>query len=236
MCYGVPTWTIIFCILFDALSPAAAFTLLGRRRHPGAPHFLLQVSSEFRALYSWSNLLIVTFLSSAIYALGLYACAKTFLPTFIVTWFYPVITLEPVYQAQSLALAVYFVPLGWAARTVLFSRSAFGRNPLVFSPGLPYRNYSFFDFLQLKPWIRSIRGRELLKRTLAVFLITGVGNTLRATHALDGSTVQGAAGWAAMWAVTGLLVNTVQIWIGSAAWIREENSVGFETIELLKSA
>jgi hypothetical protein len=39
-----------------------------------------------------------------------------------------------------------------------------------------------------------------------------------------------------MWAVTGLLVNTVQIWIGSAAWIREENSVGFETIELLKSA
>jgi hypothetical protein len=222
MCYGVSGWTVIFYVLFDTLSPAAAFALLGRRRHPGTPHFLLQVSSEFRALHSWSNLLIVTFLSSAIYALGLYACAKTFLPTFIVTWFYPVITLEPVYDAQSLALAMYFAPLGWAARTVLFSRSAFGRNPLVWSPGLPYGSYLFVDFVQLKPWIRSDRGRELLKRTLAVFLITGVGNTLRTTHALEGSTVQGAAGWAAIWGVTGLLVNAVLIWVGSAAWINEK--------------
>ena len=220
--YEISFTTVVISLLIDGASPAIAFALLGRRRERKSPSHLLKISPEFYAVDNLTNTSLVILLSSTVYALGLYLSAVTFLPSFVVSHFDYIITLIPVYNLQGQTglptLTALFIPLGWAARTVLFSKSAFGKAPISIAVDDQFQNPSASRFLQLDFWIRTTRGMELLKRTAAVFLITIVGNTLRTTSALQGSTLEGAVGWASIWAFTGLFANLLLIWVGSAAY------------------
>ena len=152
---------------------------------------------------------------AAIYSALIYASFATWLPVHIVTYFDGVRNLERAHAAQLPTIIASFFPLGWAARSFLFSpsttaspgtaeavRSAF--NPVTATLTETVR-YNFWGWT--KGW------KVLIQRVLVLASVTGVATWVKVWGSLEGSEAYGAFGWASLWSTATIVVGLVLGWI-----------------------
>ena len=154
-------------------------------------------------------------LATTIFAVLLELCFETFLPTFLITHFEQIRTLEPAHRgsAQLPILLVSLLPAGLACRSFLFAPST----------SAPAKEITELDTVRgglvehvrwnLWGWYTS-RQKELISRAALLATLMSAETLVQCTGALQGVELQGAAGYAAIWVFGVTVVSGVLDWVG----------------------
>jgi hypothetical protein len=215
--YQITPSVLLVDLLAGIVSAAAPFAVL--RSIAPAHH-----PSDKSTKYAVRNRPILTdpyttaftsILAATIFAVLLELCFETFLPTFLISHFEQIRTLEPAHRgsAQLPILLVALLPTGIACRSFLFAPST----------SAPAKEVTELDTVRgglvehvrwnLWGWYTS-RQKELISRaTLLATLITAE-TLVQCTGALQGVELQGAAGYSAVWVLGVAVVAGVLDWVG----------------------
>jgi len=163
-------------------------------------------------------------LGAAIYALTLYIAYQTYLPAYLVTHFEGLKTFETMYASQMPMLVLYFLPVGWAAYSFLFSPSLGTHRNLgdIASESFNPASATLGETLKWNMWGWDKRTKVLVARTVALVLAAGYQTTIKTWLTIEGAEPWGAAGWAGVWASAALATGAVYGWVGSAGERVEE--------------
>ena len=165
-------------------------------------------------------------LGAALYALVIYSLLYTWLPTYLVSNFDGVRTLEFAHNATVPGLLVYFIPLGLAAAQFLFTPAIGSQsNPGLTDPDIfPEKTdfdpetATFSDTLAFNLGFEGgfTKRAEVLAKRSAVLIVTATANTFaRTLLTVDGTEPWGAAGWAGAWAVAALSTSVAYGFVGN---------------------
>jgi hypothetical protein len=213
--YGISALTSSIYLSLDVFSAALPFYLL-RRRLPS--HSATSTTLPNQNIIRDSVIfLLTTIFSASIYSAFIYTSFKTWLPVHIVTYFDNIQSLDAAHDAQLPTLLLTFFPLGWAARTFLFSPSTSARKNLgdmVASSFNPH-TATLMDTIKHNLWNYSKGTKVVIKRSLILAAMVGLTTWLRVWKTIEGSEGVGAAGWAGLWAVASLVNGAALRWVGN---------------------
>jgi hypothetical protein len=213
--YGISALTSGIYLFLDVLSAALPFYLL-RRRLPS--HTAKGVSVPNQSILRDSIIFLYTTIFSAlIYSTLIYTSFKTWLPVHIVTYFDNVKSLSAAHEAQFPLLLLTFFPLGWAARTFLFSPSTAARANLgdMVATSFNPHTATLSDTVKHNFWNFNKGTKVVIKRSLILSAMVGLTTWLRVWKTVEGSEGLGAAGWAGLWAVASLVNGAALRWVGN---------------------
>ena len=198
------------------------------------PFWLLRPISPYHMIHTPKNraanpLVIDDFgiqISTSILAAGIYAavllgCYLTWLPEYLAIHFDGIRDLSAIYDPTFLTMAFSFVPLGYAAKTFLFTPSMAQKadeaekevkDDTKEFDGATATLEETLVHNHLLP--RSKRVRTLAKRTAALMTVSSVHTFIHTYGALDGAESIGAAGWSSVWALAALLIGVAFAVIG----------------------
>lgn len=154
-------------------------------------------------------------LAATIFAVLLELCFETFLPTFLISNFEQIRTLEPAHRgsAQLPILLVALLPAGVACRYFLFAPSTSA--PATEVTELDTRTASLVDHIKWNLWgWYTSRQKELITRAIMLGILMFAETMVQCIGALQGVELQGAAGYAGLWATGVAVVATVLDWVG----------------------
>ncbi|RMY92996.1 hypothetical protein D0862_09339 [Hortaea werneckii] len=165
---------------------------------------------------------------SAIYAVTVYSSLYTWLPVYMITRFDEVRSLQSAHDASVWMLLAILLPIGWATTQFLFTPAVGQRgNPGLTDPDIHPEFAEEFNAetatlgetvaynLGFGKQGFSKRAEVVAKRT-AVLIGCSVINTVeRTVMSVAGTDVAGAAGWASVWGVAGMLTAVAYAWVGN---------------------
>jgi hypothetical protein len=213
--YGVSALTSSVYLSLDVLGAALPFYML-RRRLPS--HTAKAATLPNRNILRDSVIfLLTTIFSASIYSAFVYASFKTWLPVHIITFFDNVKSLDAAHDAQLPTLLLTFFPLGWAARTFLFSPSTAARMDLgdMVATSFNPHTATLSDTVKHNFWNYSKGTKVVIKRSVILATMVGLTTWLRVWKTVEGSEGLGAAGWAGLWAVASLVNGAALRWVGN---------------------
>lgn len=207
--YDISPTTILTSLVIDALTTYVPFRLL-------RPLSLAHASSTSSKSVAVPNRDIVTdlpiqtltaILAAGIYSVTLYTAYASFLPVALVTYFDNIVSIEAAHTATPITLLPLALALGLAARSFIFTPAT------ASSPSLADAKASAFNpatatlaqTFEHNVWNSSPRTRIVIKRTATLMLASGVNTFLHAYVTLEGVEAPGAAAYASVWVVAGLI-------------------------------
>lgn len=212
--YNISPATSFTYLAIDIIALAAPFRLL-RPKAPAhnaaapasaVPNKSVINDSSIRAL--------TTLLPAAIYGVVIYGSFALWLTAFLAPRFTGLKTFENAHNVVLPALITYAIPLGWSARTFLFSPSTAARPNLanIRQAGFNPETATLGETFAHNIWGWNLRTKVLIKRTAILMLMQGLNCWLRIFVTVEGSEGIGAAGWAAMWITATALVGFSYQW------------------------
>jgi len=154
-------------------------------------------------------------LAATILAVLLELGFETFLPTFLISNFEHIRTLEPAHHgsAQLPILLITLLPAGVACRSFLFAPSTSA--PTGEMVELDTRTAGLLAHVQWNVWgWYSSRQKELIGRATVLAALMAAETMVQCTGALDGVDLPGAAGYAGVWVFGVAVVTAVLDWVG----------------------
>ena len=214
--YSIRPSTCLWSIFTDILAASIPFALLrpalpahAKNPPPGS------VADRF-LIHDMPTKLITAALGAALHGVLLFASYRTWMPSHLVSNFYPLATIDAA-KAPNINVFVFnLLPLGIAMRTFLFT-------PALATPA-DERDHTLPDFDPASAtlsetfaytfWGWSARTRELIKRAAIVAGVTFMYTFVQLTFTVRGVEPAGAAGWAGFWSIAGLATAAVYGWVG----------------------
>lgn len=212
--YDLSLRTAIVSLTVETLGAAIPFSLLRRR---ALSHVKSINKPNAVILGSWELALWTSTLASAVYGLVVYVSARSWLPMHLILHFDGIRSLEQAYNVVQFNLLAIFIPLGWAARSFLFSPSAVaagqgrGLNAIrksVFNPATA----TLAETLEHNVWGYRPGWKVLFRRIAIGSTVVGLSSWIRLWATVEGTEPYGAAGWGAMWSAATVLVGLTLGW------------------------
>ncbi|TKX18838.1 hypothetical protein C1H76_9099 [Elsinoe australis] len=194
--YSISPVSVLLSLTIDVFSTTLPFFLLRTLNSYNDSHHPNQ------ALTTSSTKLYISTFCTVIYAAILYASLQTFLPSYIISTFDSIRSLEAAHAASLPILLTACLPLGNAAKDFLFTPSTFNAKSGVeieFDPKTATLGETFAYNMGLSGWGK--REDVLVGRTTLLVLLT-VGNGLaKIWGTIEGAEIGGAIGWGTVFAV-----------------------------------
>ncbi|KAF2805069.1 uncharacterized protein BDZ99DRAFT_501954 [Mytilinidion resinicola] len=226
--YLVPLPTLLVRLGVDSLSVVLPTKLLRPRSALHNRRAPKTAVPNRDIIHSPTAVFTTAFLGATAYAFTLYAALQSGLTTFLVSHF-TVATLEPAHAATLQLLIATMLPVGWAAQSFLFTPS-FGAQPsagdaadAAFNPATA----TLAQTVRHNVWGWSKRTKVLVQQTAVLAALTG-SHTTRMAWANEGTDLVGAAGYAGVWVLAGLLAGGLFGWVGD---VGETKAVKVEEVE-----
>lgn len=214
--YSIAPSTLLSTTLSSILSAATPYYFL-RPLSPShtpstAPKSALRNRPILTDLYTT---LFTSLLSSAIFAVLLEASFATFLPEFLISHFTGLRTIEAAHLGPSglPTLLLALLPAGVAAQEYIFAPST--ATPRAGAEDFDAVTASFAAHVYHNAWgWYSARQKELITRTTLLTALIVAQTVLHVGGTIHGVDLQGAAGYAGIWASGVVLVGVVLDWVG----------------------
>jgi len=202
-------------LVIDLLASTLPFYLLRRLNPHNAPSSNPTVSSQLTT--NTPIKIYVTLFAAAIYAVVVYTSLYTWLPVYLVTNFSGLPTLQRVHDATLPLILAMTLPLGFAAKDLLFTPSVYyarnaGLNKPVFNPETATLGETLAWNIGLSGW--GIREDVLASRTALLLLMTFLVSYVKVYGTVQGAEMYGALGWGGVFASAGLLTGVGFAWVG----------------------
>ncbi|KKY16799.1 hypothetical protein UCRPC4_g05756 [Phaeomoniella chlamydospora] len=219
--YSVRPTTLIVSTAINVLSTTLPFSLL-RPNHPihsfSATKQKLIPRLTRSIISDPATTLSTSLLAATIVAVVLEFSFATRLPTFLITHFPGLRTLEPAHKGAAglPLLLVHLIPLGFAAREFLFVPSAAALpKPIdkayTFDPKTATLGQTIWH--NVWGWY-SGREKALIRRTILAVGLTSVETAVQIWATVKGAEVEGALGYAGVWGLALAIVGAVFAWVG----------------------
>ncbi|EXJ70170.1 uncharacterized protein A1O5_06238 [Cladophialophora psammophila CBS 110553] len=163
-------------------------------------------------------------LAAAIFAVLLEASFATFLPTWLIVYFTGLRTLEPAHlgPAGLPTLLLALIPAGWACMEFLFAPStavagvpASATTVAIKAPAFDPATATFREHVYHNAWgWYSARQKELIGRTALLTGLMFAETVLTLWGTVEGVEVEGALGYAGVWALGCVVTGAVLDWVG----------------------
>jgi hypothetical protein len=224
--YEISTTTLVTSLAIDGLSAFLPFHLLRPVAPAHAPQLhhknaitnrlilddpVIQAATSLGAACFYAAVLLISFRSSTLTVL-------------LAEHFDGLRTLRPAHELPFLTLLLTFIPLGFAARILLFVPST-GTKPdeadarrKHFKPATA----SFQETLAWNVWGWTARERELIKRTAVLAGLTLVFVSCQTAGTIKGTDWAGATEWGSIWAAAAVGCGALFWWVEKA----EESKTG----------
>jgi hypothetical protein len=225
--YNISAQTATLSLIINVLSISIPTRLL-RRRSP--THDAAAPASAVPNRFIMRDLptrIATSVLAAAIYGVILYGSQRSWLPVFLVTHFDGLRSLQKAHEAIFPLLIATMIPVGWAAREFLFlpALAARGeedairelerrgkRNPSKeFDPATA----SLSETLWWNFWGWKLHQKVLINRTAVLLVFSGLNVWMQTFVAVEGSDIIGAAGWASLWAIAGMINAEAFSWVSN---------------------
>ena len=214
--YGIRPTTILSNISIDMLSVYVPLYFLRAKSVTHDPSAPKSAVSNRSIINDFLVQLYTSLLATLIYGLVLYVSLKSWLPTYLITHFDGVKSLQAAHEAAYIFVAFGALPLGFAAKSFIFTPAmackpdtSDARNA-AFNPVTA----TFWETVKYNVWGHSKRTRTLIKRTATLIAFTGLYIWLQVYYVVEGAEFFGAAGWAAVWAVAATITGFAFWWVG----------------------
>jgi hypothetical protein len=145
----------------------------------------------------------------------------TFLPTFLMTEFTGLPNLEAAHAGAAglPTLLVSLLPAGWACMEFLFAPSTAATQQLATAPSVTTQfdtvTSGFWQHAYWNAWgWYTVRQKELIWRAAIVGALVVAETVIATTFALQGVSLLGGLGYAALWATGVALLASVLDWVG----------------------
>jgi len=213
--YGISLRTSSLYLVLDVLSATLPFYLLRRRLPAHAPRAKTAVQNKV-IITDWVILLYTSTLGALVYSFFVYTSYLTWLPVHLVTYFDGIHSLEGAHNVQLPPLVLTLFPLGWAARTFLFSPSTAAQTSLAdarkgaFNPATA----TLGSTVERNVWGWSKGTKVVIQRTATLAALAGLMTWIRVWKTLEGSDGVGAFGWASIFVAASMVNGAVMRWVG----------------------
>lgn len=215
--YNVRPATVISSLLIDTLTTYVPFRLL-------RPLSLAHSASSSQRSVAIANKDIVTdytiqsfttILAATIYSVTLYTAYVTYLPVYLVTYFEGIPSVAATHSATPIALLPLTLLFGLAAKSFIFtpavaaSPSLADAKAAAFNPATATLSETFW----YNVWGFSPKTKVVIKRTLALVLVSGINTFVQTFVTVEGVEAIGAVAYSAIWstaaAITGAALGVV---------------------------
>ncbi|KIV89342.1 hypothetical protein PV10_08917 [Exophiala mesophila] len=156
-------------------------------------------------------------LSAAIFAVLLEAALATALPTWLVTHFRGLKTLEAAHlgPAGLPTLLLALLPAGLASQEFIFAPSTASPAPLVTAIEFDPATATLASHVKYNAWgWYSVRQKTLISRTILLTVLVVIETLVHAWGTIEGVELEGALGYAGIWGFGTTLVGLVLNWVG----------------------
>lgn len=157
--------------------------------------------------------------AASIYGTVVYLSLWSWLPIFLINNFEEILTLEFAHNAVFPVVFAACLPIGWAAKDFLFSTS------IVYARATPAELVQFDpktatlgETFMYNAGVKQFSSREgiLGKRTFLLVAFTAAHSFIKVFGTVEGATIEGAAGWAALWSVAAAATGLGFLYVGDA--------------------
>lgn len=179
-----------------------------------APKSLLRNRSILTDPYTT---IATSLLSAAIFAVLLEASFATVLPTWLVTHFRGLRTLEAAHlgPAGLPTLLLALLPAGVASQEFIFTPSTASPGPLVTAVEFDPVTATLASHIKYNTWgWYTTRQKTLISRTALLTVLVVVQTLVRVWGTIEGVEAEGALGYAGIWGVGTVLVGIALDWVG----------------------
>lgn len=191
--YNVRFSSVATSLLIDVLTTYIPFRLLRplSLAHAASSSELSPKVPNREVVTDVSIQTITTLLSSAIYSVVLYGAYATYLPTYLVTYFEGLQTIEAAHQATPISLIPVTLLLGLACKSFVFTPAAAAAPSLAdsrakaFNPASATLGETFWKNIGGY----SRRTKIVAQRTLVLMLVSGVNTFVQSYVVVEGVEV-----------------------------------------------
>ncbi|EEP82656.1 predicted protein [Uncinocarpus reesii 1704] len=211
--YGLRPTTILTVAAINTISTTLPFFYFRRTNRIHS----LTTSFERPVLTDRPTAIYTSLVSAAIYTVALYLSFATWLPTFLVTHFEGLPSIQAAYEGAKglIPMFVSLLPAGYAARDFLFV-SSIGQ-PHAEDEGPEYvkrQGELFVTSLHRKHWAPlPAKRKTLTARTISLAAMTFANTVVQLVGTINGVGIEGAVGWALIWTAANLANGMVYGWI-----------------------
>ncbi|KAF2172222.1 hypothetical protein M409DRAFT_17460 [Zasmidium cellare ATCC 36951] len=222
--YGIDLFTAILPLAIDIITITLPFAVFRRLNSGHADPESKTVNQQ--VVQDKSIQTLVTVFGSAVYTIVVFACFKSWIPTYMVTHFGGLRSLTKAHDANVVLFLTLFLPLGFAASQFIFVPAiASAVNPGLTDPNIVPEKVPFnpqtatlgqtlaynlgFSEAGFTP-----RAEIVAKRTLILSACSFTNSFVRAYFVIEGTEVFGALGWASVWALAAGITGVGFAWIG----------------------
>lgn len=222
--YGIDFWVATIPLAIDILTISVPFALF---RQLNAGHADPKSKTQNQQVVSDIAVQgLIAVLGASVYSIVVYGSFVSWLPTYMVTHFDGLRSMERVHDANVLSFLLLFLPLGFAASQFIFVPAvASAGNPGITDPKLhpekaPFdpRTATLSQHLAYNLGLSeagfSRRAEILAKRAMVLAAGSFINSFVRAYMVVEGSELWGALGWASVWAVAAGLAGVGFAWVG----------------------
>jgi hypothetical protein len=155
-----------------------------------------------------------TLLAAAIYSVTLYSAYASYLPIYLVTYFSNIPTIAAAHSSTPVTLFPVTLLLGLAAKSFIFTPAAAapGVRPPTFNPESATLGETFW----YNVWGYDERTKVVIKRTLALMLVSGVNTFVQTFVTVEGVEVMGAVAYSGVWIVAAGVTGAALGLVGAA--------------------
>lgn len=169
---------------------------------------------------------LVTIFGSSVYSIVIYGSFITWIPTYMVTHFDGLRSVEKAHGAAVLTFLALFLPLGFAASQFIFVPAVgSAANPGLTDPNIAPEKVPFnpqtATFAQTLAYNIGLsaagftpRMKILAKRTAILSASSFINSFVRSYVTIEGTELFGALGWASVWALAAGLTGVGYAWVG----------------------
>jgi hypothetical protein len=207
--YNVRPTTVISSLLIDTLTTYIPFRLL----RPLSPAHAASASPQSVAVANreivtdWSIQAATTLLAASIYSVVLYTAYVTYLPVYLVTYFSGIHSIAAAHSASPITLLPLTLLFGLASKTFIFTPAAAAPDApaAAFDPATATLAETFW----YNVWGFGAHSKVVIKRTLAVVMLSGVNTLLQTLVTVRGVEPAGAMAYSGIWAVAAGITGAV---------------------------
>ena len=215
--YGIRPTTILSSLSIDMLSVYVPLYFLRAKDVTHDPRAPKSAVSNRSVVNDFSVQLLNSLLATIVYGLVLYTSLKSWLPTYLVTHFDGLKSLDAAHEAAQIFVLIGALPLGFAAKSFIFTPSMAGKPDTRDAKNAAFDpvTATFWETLKYNAWGHSKRVRTLIKRTATLMAFTGLYTWLQVYYVVEGAEFLGAAGWSAVWAAAATITGLAYLWVGN---------------------
>lgn len=216
--YEISTVTLLSSVVIDTFSAFLPFHLLRpvAPAHARSAHHKNAIANRL-ILEDPITQTAASVVAACVYALALLISFRSStLTVLLAEHFYGLRTLRPAHELPFLTLLFTLLPLGFAARVLLFVPSTGAKPDEADARRKHFRptTATFRETLVWNVWGWSTRERELIKRTATLAGLTFVYVACQTAGTIKGTDWVGAIEWASVWTVSATACGAVFWWVG----------------------